>query len=108
MRYVLTGVAWTFLAAGAATPSFPQKPQTAPAKVKDLYFTGIVIDIDETSLTVNRMVLGKNSTTKKFLLTSDTQFEGGRPKVRAQVTVRYISTDDGDRAVHIILRRAPK
>jgi len=108
MRYVLTGVVWTFLAAGAATPSFPQKPQPAPAKAKDQFFTGIVIEIDETSLTVNRMVLGKNSSTKKFLLTSDTQFEGGRPKVRAQVTVRYISTDEGDRAVHIILRRTPK
>jgi len=108
MRYVLTGVVWAFLAAGAATPSFPQKAQTAAPKAKDQYFTGTVIEIDESSVTVNRMVLGKNSTTKKFLLTSDTQFEGGRPKVRAQVTVRYISTDDGDRAVHIILRRAPK
>ena len=108
MRYVLTGVVWAFLAAGAATPSFPQEPQASATKAKDQYFTGTVIEIDETSLTVNRMVLGKNSTTKKFLLTSDTQFEGGRPKVRAQVTVRYISTDEGDRAVHIILRRAPK
>ena len=108
MRYVLTGIVWTFLAAGAATPSFPQKPQTAAAKAKDQFFTGIVMEIDETTLTVNRMILGKNSTTKKFLLASDTQFEGGRPKIRSQVTVRYISTDEGDRAVHIILRRTPK
>jgi hypothetical protein len=108
MRYVLTGVLWTFLAAGAATPSFPQKPQSTAAKAKDQFFTGTVIEIDEASLTINRMVLGKDSTTKKFLLTSDTKFEGGRPKIRAQVTVRYISSDDGDRAVHIIVRRPPK
>jgi hypothetical protein len=54
------------------------------------------------------MVFGKTSTTKTFLLTPVTKFEGGMPKLRAQVTVRYVTEDDGDRAVNVILRRSPK
>jgi len=62
--------------------------------------------IDDESLTVSRAATGKNSSTKTFVVTEATRFEGGKPQVRARVTVRYITTEDGDRAVHVILRRA--
>jgi hypothetical protein len=78
------------------------------APVKDQFFTGTVMAVDETSLTVNRTVLGKNSSTRTFLLTAQTKFEGGKPQVRSQVTVRYVTTDDGDIAVRVIVRRTPK
>jgi len=92
----------------------PGSPQTGvvqtgePPAAKDQFFTGYVIAIDEESLTVSRAATGKNSSTKTFVLTAATRFEGGKPEVRARVTVRYVKTDDGDRAVHIILRRPPK
>ena len=108
MRFLLSGVVLVFLASSATT--FPEKPAQAQTqtKAKDQFFTGVVTAIDETSLTVNRMVLGKNSSTKTFMITPETRFEGGRPGVRSQVTVRYLTAADGDRAVTVILRRSPK
>lgn len=109
MRFFASGILLVFLASSAPVPSFPQKnDQTATAKAKDRYFTGRVMAVEDTTLTVNRRVLGKNSSTKTFVITADTQFEGGRPTVGAQVTVRYVTTDEGERAVHVILRRPPK
>jgi hypothetical protein len=109
MRFLLSGIVLVFLASSATVPSFPQNPvQTAPAKAKDRYFTGTVMAIDDATLTVNRRVLGRNSSTKTFVITADTRFEGGRPAVGAQITVRYVTTDEGERAVHVILRRPPK
>ena len=109
MRFLFSGILVALLASSATVQSFPQNPApAADTKPKDQYFTGKVVAIDETSLTVNRMVLGKNSSTKTFLVTPETRFEGGRPMAGSQVTVRYMSTEAGDRAVHVILRRSPK
>jgi hypothetical protein len=109
MRFLLPGIVLVFLASSAPVPSFPQNPvQSAPAKAKDRYFTGSVMAIDDTTLTVNRRVLGKNSSTKTFVITAGTRFEGGRPAVGAQVTVRYVTGEEGERAVHVILRHPPK
>ena len=94
-----------------APPVFPQtglvQTGKAPA-VKDQFFTGLVTAIDDESLTVSRAATGKNSSTKTFDITAATRFEGGKPQVRARVTVRYVATEDGDQAVHVILRRSPK
>ena len=37
-------------------------------------------------------------------LTADTSFEGGKPKLNSRVTVRFVATEDGDRAIHVIVR----
>jgi hypothetical protein len=95
----------------AVPPTFSQTGVVQTGVVppaKDQFFTGLVIAIDEESLTVSRAATGKNSATKTFVVTAATRFEGGKPQVRARVTVRYVATEDGDTAVHIILRRAPK
>jgi hypothetical protein len=97
------------VSSSALPPIYPQNTaQTGTTLTKDQFFTGTVTAIDDESLTVNRTVLGKNSSTKTFILTVDTRFEGGKPKVRAQVTVRFVMSDEGDTAVHVILRRLPK
>jgi hypothetical protein len=99
------------LACGApnSPPIAPQATEKKPEiKPKDQFFTGSVTAIDDASITVNRVVLGKNSATTTFQLTPDTRFEGGQPRIGSQVTVRYVSFEDGKRAVHIILRRSPK
>lgn len=92
-------------------PVFPQTGvvQTGQATAaKDQFFTGLVTAIDDESLTVVRTAAGKTSSTKTFDITAETRFEGGKPQVRARVTVRYVTTDDGDRAVHVIVRPSPK
>lgn len=95
----------------AVPPVFPQTGvvqtgQVAPAK--DQFFTGLVTAVDDDSLTVIRTAAGKNSSTKTFDITAETRFEGGKPQVGARVTVRYVTTEDGDRAVHVIVRRSAK
>ena len=109
VRFILSGLLIVLVSNSATRPGYPQNTvQAGNAQAKDQFFTGTVMAIDEQSLTVNRMVLGKNSSTKTFAVTPETRFEGGMPKVRSQVTVRYVTTDEGDRAVNVILRRSPK
>ncbi len=109
VRFLLSGLLLVLLLDCATRPGYPQSTvQAGNTSAKDQFFTGTVMAIDEQSLTVNRMVLGKNSSTKTFAITAETRFEGGMPKVRSQVTVRYVTTDEGDRAVNVILRRSEK
>jgi hypothetical protein len=42
--------------------------------------------------------------THTFAITPETTFEGGKPQVNSRVTVRYVAGDEGDRAVHVIVR----
>ena len=77
-------------------------PSAAPPQ--DQYFAGTITALSETSLTVTRTVLGKDSTIRTFAITTDTVIQGGKPKLKSKVTVKWVSGDDGDRAIKIILR----
>ena len=50
-------------------------------------------------------MLGK-ATVRAFAITAETVYEpeGGKPKLKQKVTVKWVSGDNGDRAVKIILR----
>jgi len=116
VRFLVSGLLAAVLSNSATPPVYPQatlQAGTVPAQAgaaskKAQFFTGMVTAIAEDKLTVNRNALGKNSSTKTFILTAETKFEGGKPRVRSQVTVRYVTSEEGDRAVHVILRRAAK
>jgi hypothetical protein len=108
VRFLLSGLLLAILSSSATRPIYPQNAQAGDSQPKDQFFSGTVTAIDSSSLTVVRTVLGKNSSTKTFQVTAETRFEGGQPRVRSEVTVRYVTTDDGDRATHVILRRSPK
>lgn len=103
MRLLVSAMLLVLLAGSAPSPAQPPGTQTKP---KDQYLTGLVVNVSDASLTVSRT--GKNALTKTFVITTDTRFEGGRPAVGAQVTVRYFTADDGDHAVRVLLRRSPK
>ena len=65
MRFISSGILLAFFASSATTPSFPQKPaQATQAKARDQFFTGTVTSIDDTSLTVNRMVRSEEHTSE--------------------------------------------
>ncbi len=89
----------------AMAGSHPLRSQDPPAAVpqQDQFFSGIVTALTETSITVNRTVLGKDSAVRTFAITPETHIEG-KPKVKSKVTVRYVTGQDGDRAVRIIVR----
>jgi hypothetical protein len=86
------------------------KAQDAPvaplAPTTDQFFSGSITDLTDKSLTVNRTVLGKQNSTRSFLITPETRVEG-KLRIHARVTVRYVASADGDRAVHILVRSPP-
>jgi hypothetical protein len=103
---VLIGAFLLFL---SPVPSIPVKAQgAAPAEQPHTeFFSGIVTALSDDKITVFKTVLGKNSETRTFQITPDTRIEGKlRPKTR--VTVRYARSEEGDRAVHIIVRASQK
>jgi hypothetical protein len=64
-------------------------------------FSGTVTAVAEGSLTVVRT---GSTTAKTFTVNPQTQFEGPKPQVNSHVTIRYVSGEDGDRAVRVIVR----
>ena len=61
----------------------------------------------EDKITVFKTVLGKSSETRTFLITPETRVEG-KLRAKARVTVRYMREEQGDRALHIIVRSSQK
>lgn len=68
-------------------------------------FSGVVTDVTPNSITAAR-VGSKQSIT--FLVAPDTKFEGGTPHVNSRVTVRYVTTDQGEKALRVIVRGPAK
>jgi len=79
-----------------------QEPQPAAPK-PDQFFSGTVVSYTKEKLTVARTVLGSNSSQRSFKLDGHTEMEG-KLKVNARVTVQYVTKDDVDLAVHIVVR----
>lgn len=73
---------------------------------QDTFFAGTVEVLTQESITVSRVNLGKKEK-RVFRITPDTKFEG-KPKTKVRVTVRYLTTDDGETALLIIVRSGQK
>ena len=102
MRWLLAGL--MFVLIGLSPAAVPAAPQEQPgAEQSNGYFSGIVAEMAAGRLTVSRTVLGKNSESRTFLLTSATRVEG-KLHVKARVTVQFVTKEEGDHAVHIIVR----
>lgn len=102
VRFIISGVLWTLLACGASIPAHTQD-QPDRAQRKDQFFAGVVTAISDTQITVSRTILGKQSSVRTFQITPETRVEG-KPKLKAKVTVEFVAAEEGDRAVHIIVR----
>ena len=86
----------------AQTPTSASPPAASPAPKAD-YFSGVVIAFDSASISVRRKALNADPIARSFLLDAATHVEG-KLKLKARVTVRFVSGDDGDRAIGIIVR----
>jgi hypothetical protein len=82
-------------------------PSSQPAQPADQFFSGTVTALEEGKITVTRTVLGTESTTRTFVVGKETRVEG-KPKLKARVTVRFVTVEDSDRAVHILVRTSNK
>ena len=79
------------------------QPKTEHAQ--DTFFSGNVVSLTTDKVTVSRRTLALSTVTRVFLLDAATQIEGkAKLEPKARVTVKFEKTDDGDRAVHIIVR----
>lgn len=99
---IIFGVALSFFA--PLLPSQPAVSQAQTAQAGD-FFSGYVVSVSATVLTVNRKGLGKDTAaTRTFTIDSATKVEG-KLKPQAHVTVRFVADENGGaRAVHIIVR----
>ena len=89
---------------GGAVPARQQDPQAEKADAPRAdFFSGTVTALDNDRITVTRKGLGKDQVTRTFLIDASTKVEG-KPKVRSRVNVNFVTTENGDRAVHIIAR----
>ena len=73
----------------------------------DQTFSGPIIEVTAAKITVSRSILGKPAEKRTFWIKSDTRIEG-KLKVRAKVTVGYVTTDDGDVARLVVVRTSQK
>jgi len=106
VRRVLTGIFLLLLSPVAFIPVRAQ--DNAPAEQpRSEFFSGVVTILAEDKITVFKTVLGKSSETRTFVITPETRVEG-KLRVKARVTVRYTREEEGDRALHIIVRSSQK
>jgi hypothetical protein len=87
-------------------PLGAQSPPATDQPHKE-FFSGVITALTDTQITVSKNVLGKSSDVRVFLIAKETRVEG-KLHLKARVTVRYTHADDGDHAVHIIVRTAQK
>lgn len=73
----------------------------------DQTFSGPIVEVTATKITVSRSILGKPAEKRTFWIKSDTRVEG-KLRVRVKVTVGYITTDDGDVARLVVVRTSKK
>lgn len=90
---------------GMAEAEQPQEtpPQEEPEPVSYEFFSGTVVEVQQTRLTVVRTLPGKDPEKATFILKPDTRVEG-KLRNRVRVTVGYISTDEGDVALRVVVR----
>jgi hypothetical protein len=74
---------------------------------KDNYFTGTLVENAPDHMKVSRVLQGK-SEERVFQVNPKTKVEGGRLRLKARITVRYITGDDTDTAILVIVRPAAK
>jgi len=97
-----------FLLLNTAFP-IPLGAQSPPAKdvPSREFFSGVITVLADDQITVSKSVHGKSSEARVFLIAKETRVEG-KLRLKARVTVRYRHSDDGDQALHIIVRTSQK
>ena len=73
----------------------------------DETFSGLIVELSPTKITVSRSILGKPAEKCTFGIKPDTRVEG-KLRVRAKVTVGFVTTDEGDIARLVVVRPAQK
>jgi hypothetical protein len=70
----------------------------------DETFSGSIVEVSATKITVSRSILGKPPERRSFWIKSDTRVEG-KLRMRVRVTVGFVTTDDGDDVARLVVVR---
>jgi hypothetical protein len=70
-------------------------------------FTGTLVENTPDHLKVSRVTQGKTEG-RVFKVTAQTKIEGGRLRLKQRIYVRYVSADEIDTAILVIIRPAAK
>src|ERR1039458_8947372 len=97
VRFVQSGILMAALSFGATLHLCVAQQKTQQSAPKDQMFSGDVTAIDASTLTATRT---GSKVSRTFLITPETRFEG-KPVVHSRVTIRYVATEEGDRAVRV-------
>jgi hypothetical protein len=102
---VLRGAAFYILLFCAIQTALGAQNQDPPAveAPADQYFSGTVVSFSAEKLTVARTILGTSPSSRSFVITPETQIDG-KLRARIRVTVQYVTKDDVDQAVRIVVR----
>ena len=106
VRLLSCGAISVFLALAGSNPVRSQDPPPSVQQpAADQFFAGVVTSLTDESITLTRTVLGK-ATVRTFAVSAETVMQplGGKPKLKQKVTVKWVSGENGDRALKIILR----
>jgi hypothetical protein len=82
------------LASGIAAAQEAEKPET--------FFAGTVLESTSEKITIARVVRGKTEN-RTFRVTPTTKVEG-KLRLKVRVTLRYVTDDEGDTAILIVVR----
>jgi hypothetical protein len=96
--------------AGIPKSSNEKSSQGDNAKSEPKYdqtFSGPIVEVTAEKITVSRSILGKPAEKRTFWIKTDTRIEG-KLRVRAKVTVGFVTTDDGDVARLVVVRASQK
>ncbi len=97
---LLASVGWS---QETAAPD-PAKSDPKSEPKYDETFSGPIVEVSATKITVSRSILGKPAEKRTFSIKSDTRVEG-KLRVRAKVTVGFVTTDDGEDVARLVVVR---
>ena len=103
-------VVGALLTSGGWSQDHANPDKSAGAKSEPKYdetFSGLIVEVSAGKITVSRSILGKPAEKCIFSIKPDTRIEG-KLRVRAKVTVGFVTTDEGDVARLVVVRTAQK
>ncbi len=95
---------WSQEETGPAKSGGDKSPSAKSEPKYDETFSGPIVEVSATKITVSRSILGKPAEKRTFLIKSDTRIEG-KLRVRAKVTVGFVTTDEGDDIARLVVVR---
>ena len=99
----LAAVTWTPAARPQESPA-AQQGVAQESEAQTDTFSGTVTELKSDRVAVRRSIAGSNVENKVFLIQSDTRVEG-KLRLKARVTVGFISNENGDAVARLIVVR---